>query len=692
MQQNDRQLPDRSIDSGGVLDDSYVYDGNGNVAAISDGLSAHRGDRDMTYDGLNRLLTTTSPMFAGGTLYTYDVLDNLKRVKAPGRDHTYSYDAKWRLETVNNTSGGEAVIGLGYDERGNLANKNGQLFVFDTGNRLRTATGLETYLYDGHGRRVKATHPTLGSIYSFYGQDGALRFQHDERQGKATDYIMLNGSLIARVSNVVSPAVPVASAPSYVTTGSYPVSWTAITGASRYEMQEHKDSGSWTQVYSGTALSKAISGKTSGVYGYQVRACNPSACGAWSAEVSVSVTLPPTAVSTITLPATALNGNYTVAWTASAGATSYTLQEKVGSGSWTTAYTGAALSKAYTGKATGSYSYQVRGCNDAGCTAYSAIKTVQSILPPAAKPTLTVPANSTTGSYTASWTAVATATSYTLEEQIGSGAWTAFGANTGTSQALGSRATGTYHYRVKGCNAAGCGPVSTTGTTVILTVPTSAPTLTVPATNTTGSYTVSWTTVATATSYQIQESANGGAWTALYTGAATSKAVSGKTSGSYRYQGWACNATGCGAYSAIKTIAVTAIPVTPGFTDSLKRIWYRSGPGGSTLTHIQCSASWAAVAGAATYELKAGTADGPGDMQYVGPATAVEGAYNTATYCASTQVLRACNSTGCSAWSSSHTQRVVYMNDPPPPGGPGGPPLIMEPGQPTGQDPQGEGP
>lgn len=92
MQQNVRQLPDRSIDSGGVLDDSYAYDGNGNVAAISDGLSEHHGDRNMIYDQLDRLTEATSPMFAGGTLYTYDVLDNLVRVKAPGRDHTYVYD------------------------------------------------------------------------------------------------------------------------------------------------------------------------------------------------------------------------------------------------------------------------------------------------------------------------------------------------------------------------------------------------------------------------------------------------------------------------------------------------------------------------------------------------------------------------------------------------------------------------
>ena len=654
MQQNDRQLPDRSTDSGNVLvlDDSYDYDGNGNVAAISDGRPGNRGDRDMSYDQLDRLKTTTSPMFTGGASYTYDVLDNLIRVKAPGRDHTYVYDQNWHLTNVTKTSGGATVIGLDYDAQGNLSNKSGQLFDFDYGNRLREAVGKERYVYDGHGRRVQSIHPTLGTIYSMYGQDGVLRFQRDERKGAAIDYITLNGSLVAQVKNVVAPPVPGLTAPGYDTDGSYTVSWNSVTSATRYELQERANGGAWTQVQSSAATSKAVSGKATGIYDYRVRACNAE-CGGWSATATVAVELPPDAIPVLTAPSTALNGNYTVSWSAPGGAETYTLQEKVGSGSWVTAYSGSAQSKAYSGKAGGSYGYRIRACNPAGCTSYSGTKTVSVVVPPATKPTLTSPANSTTGSYTVSWTAVATATSYTLEEQVGSGSWTAFGANSGTSQAVSGRATGTYHYRVKGCNAAGCGPVSTTGTTVVLTAPTSAPALTVPGTNTTGSYTVSWTAVATATSYQIQESANGAAWAALYTGSATSKAVSGKVSGSYRYRGRACNGTGCGAYSAIKTIVVTTAPVTPTITKSIKTQRTVNGN-----IRIQCSVAWTPVAAATTYELQAYG----GNLQYSGPETEVTGAQNSATYCAPSHVVRACNSAGCSPWSTPpypQTTKVV---------------------------------
>ena len=56
----------RSTDAYGTtkfLDDSYDYDPNGNVAAITDGATGRnqRGNRDMTYDGLDRLTAVASP-------------------------------------------------------------------------------------------------------------------------------------------------------------------------------------------------------------------------------------------------------------------------------------------------------------------------------------------------------------------------------------------------------------------------------------------------------------------------------------------------------------------------------------------------------------------------------------------------------------------------------------------------------
>ncbi|MFD0326713.1 hypothetical protein [Lysobacter gummosus] len=73
--------------------------------------------------------------------------------------------------------------------------------------------GKETYRYDGHGRRVLATSPTLGNIISMYGRDGVLRYQRDYRKEKGIAYIHLNGSLVARSTTPIAPDVPVVTAP-----------------------------------------------------------------------------------------------------------------------------------------------------------------------------------------------------------------------------------------------------------------------------------------------------------------------------------------------------------------------------------------------------------------------------------------------------------------------------------------------
>ena len=203
LTRNARKLPLRSRDLDGataVHDDSYTYDAVGNVTAIDDGVTGHRGDRTMTYDDLNRLTGATSPMFDTAS-YGYDVQDNLVRVTVTGgaaRDRDYCYDAANRLTNIK-TGGcaGTTVVGLGYDLQGNLDNRNGTLYAFDYGNRLR-GVGTERYRYDAWGRRTQtASAIDSDTIDSLYGQDGALYFQVDERAGKVLWYVYLGGSLIA---------------------------------------------------------------------------------------------------------------------------------------------------------------------------------------------------------------------------------------------------------------------------------------------------------------------------------------------------------------------------------------------------------------------------------------------------------------------------------------------------------------
>src|SRR5690606_21827508 len=134
---------------------------------------------------------------------------------------------------------------------------------------------------------------------------------------------------------------------------------------------------------------------------------------------------------------------------------------------------------------------------------------------------LTVPATSSTGSYSASWTSVAAATRYELQQRKDAGAWGNVHNADATSKALNGLSSGSYEYRVRACNVGGCAGWSGAKTTVV-TLPDALPiALTVPATSSTGSYTATWTAVAAATRYELQQSGNGGGWSNVHNAAAT---------------------------------------------------------------------------------------------------------------------------------------------------------------------------
>lgn len=207
LTQNARGLPERSRDAYGstaYLDDTYYYDPNGNVAAITDAATGRnqRGNRDMTYDGLDRLTQAVSPMFGTAT-YAYDALDNLTRATIGGatpRDYWYCYDGSNRLTNIKTSScSGSTVIGLGYDVQGNLRNKNGATYTFDFGNRLRASDAGPgvSYVYDGLGRRVRDAVSGQGNKYSLYSQSGQLVLVSDGHAKEVQDYVYLAGSLLA---------------------------------------------------------------------------------------------------------------------------------------------------------------------------------------------------------------------------------------------------------------------------------------------------------------------------------------------------------------------------------------------------------------------------------------------------------------------------------------------------------------
>ncbi|WP_456953120.1 DUF6531 domain-containing protein [Lysobacter sp. HA35] len=256
----------------------------------------------------------------------------------------------------------------------------------------------------------------------------------------------------------------------------------------------------------------------------------------------------PAGAPSLAAPTSSPDGAFALSWSAIATAAAYQLDESVNGGGWASLgrYTG--VGTTLSGRADGSYTYRVSACNEYGCASASNAVTVQVLHPPATAPALSAPGTSSSSTYTITWTAVMSSTSYKVEENTGNGLWTALAPTASTSMTLTGRGIGTYSYRVSACNLSGCGPVSDVGSVSRIDLP-GAPTISAPSVNATGSYTISWSSSTGATAYQLDESVNGGGWTAVAGG--NSAYLTGRsTAATYGYRVWACNAAGCGTPSA----------------------------------------------------------------------------------------------------------------------------------------------
>lgn len=204
MEQNLRGLP-RLAQDGGVLRDVYDYDPNGNVNAITDqfgaGPNGASTSRAMTYDGLDRMTAANAAGIWGNGSYAYDALDNLRSSTVGGRASTYTYGARNLLDSLQSTAAGFSYH-YAYDNRGNVTARGAQSFGFDLGNRLRSAANLDTYVYDGFGRRLKTTAvdgTVTVSIYSPAGQLLYTRRTGGPNPPQSTQYMYLHSHQIAEV-------------------------------------------------------------------------------------------------------------------------------------------------------------------------------------------------------------------------------------------------------------------------------------------------------------------------------------------------------------------------------------------------------------------------------------------------------------------------------------------------------------
>jgi len=649
-----------------AVSEDLAYDGNANITQVNDLTNNGQRTKTLGYDGLNRLTSANAANLWGTESYTYDTLNNIRTLTTAGVTNTYNYDASNRLASV--TSGASTVSSFGYDARGNVTLRNNVPMVFDEANRLTQISGLDSYTYDAEGRRVKKAPASGTPTYYAYNQAGQLMWQYDPATTNGTDYIYLGKKMVASTVNADTTVIGNIDG---VTTGTTATvtGWACSTGLPQsiqvglYEgpagtganiafvvANQSSEAAINTQCKStGTAyrFSAVLSDSVRQTYpGQPIYAYGASPVGNGDNMLTQSgvFTIPPSvnappAPAVLNAAAAADMNSINLLWSSAVTATSYTLQESYNGGTWVAYYTGPATSLNAPVSADGTYAWRVEACNTNGCSLFTAGPTVTIIHTPTVPAAISVPATSS-GPIAIGWSTTTYQTYYSLEQSYNGGAFGAIYNGPANSFSYTATSTGTYTYRVRACNASVCGGYGPTGSSTITIPPASAPSLSLPATNNSGAYTVSWSAVPGATNYQAEQQVNGGAFSVIQGSGATSWSTSGQGNGTYGYRVIACNAGGCGPYSATANVVVALVPAVPtGLHTTLVNV----SKGLVTL-------AWNAVSGATDYQIKY-TSTGTSGTHDAGTATSLSGTYRPVQGNISFNV-EACNASGCSAWSA----------------------------------------
>lgn len=119
----------------------------------------------------------------------------------------FSYDTSLnRLTSVTGTGTDGKYADIKYDAGCTIKHSGKFDLNFNAVNQLKSAKG-NTYLYDGHNRRVKQVEGK-GTSYSMSSQDGTLLYREkDSFIGEGTSYILLGKKLIAKYGDVTPKTV-----------------------------------------------------------------------------------------------------------------------------------------------------------------------------------------------------------------------------------------------------------------------------------------------------------------------------------------------------------------------------------------------------------------------------------------------------------------------------------------------------
>ncbi len=171
---------------------NYIYDSALNVDRIENLVA--QDTLDLDYDNRNRLKYANSNAI-GSWVFTYDYRDNIDAVNHNGVTRRYYYNrAANRLNRIEAPTG---IKRFQYDSRGNITN-NGQTNIQYMANDRTLKVGGNSYVYDGHGRRVLTKVSDGNKVYQFYDASGTLRYRYDAGSETESEYHYVAGKLLAR--------------------------------------------------------------------------------------------------------------------------------------------------------------------------------------------------------------------------------------------------------------------------------------------------------------------------------------------------------------------------------------------------------------------------------------------------------------------------------------------------------------
>jgi fibronectin type 3 domain-containing protein len=470
----------------------------------------------------------------------------------------------------------------------------------------------------------------------------------------------------SQVSATPAAAVTIPAAPTALSASAgnavVALSWMASSGAASYSVKRALNSGGpYSQIATPTSSSYTDTTVANGtLYFYVVSATNSVGESVNSSQVSAT----PSAALTIPAAPTALSASagssqVGLSWTASAGATNYSVKRATTSGGPYT-QVAAPTSTSYTDPAVTNgtaYFYVVSAVNSAGESSNSSqvsATPVAVVTIPASPTALTAsPGNSVV---TLSWTGSSGATGYRVKRStINGGPYTQIATPTSTSYSDTAVTIGTpYYYVVSATNSAGesGNSVQVTATpAVTVTIPASPTGLSASAGN--SQVGLSWAASSSATGYVVKRALNsGGPYTQIASPTSTLYADTAVTNGTaYYYVVSATNSAGesgnSGQVTATPAVTVTIPPAPTALA--------------ATAANGQVGLSWNASTGATNYSVKRSTTNG-GPYTQIATSTSTSYTDTAATNgTAYFYVVTATNSAGESSNSSQATATPTAM-------------------------------